>query len=1186
MRRKVLVFVIFTFGFLFLSVRGTFAQVNGDKVGPELPDPQAGQKVICDKGFTGTVAVLNRVTDTPHNTAPCAHVILRVDLQAGDAVPPYTSAVQFAQKLNAGSDFPAGTLVVFGIELNNLDQGAWGTPGGDIKQAAINYAGIFIAFAQTLHQSGKYKVAPSTVDYYNSVYSGTTWTDAFASAPGHPCSYADTLAADIFKLPGVADWETKYVYMENACGKSVSHFEGWGTDPKASIADQIAFLKTEPLPGGINTATTLIVNNCKGFGGSGIGGANTPWLYWIPKFPDKVWNADGTEFDYKTCTSVGGPTPVPFETKDEVPCSTYPFGPSTTTDPEFHSLRPYPASPCYKKVDETTLMCANDLIVKKTYNLSSSGGAGQCPAADGCTVVATIVSQDASGGNTTKCDYTCLQLHNQVWMDLSTAKLPIVGNTEDVPNGTWQSPNTNAPNLTAAQRMNYYVSWYLNGVVYRAEEDFSGFDPNSLVNYSGPINKLMPWTAQFTDRITSINNANSTPSKAPTFDANSRHNQIAGCDLYVGGIANLAAIIPCYLSNAVIGDILNGVPNDLAGIILKLTIGRANNRLEDWNSHMPPLENDPKYADNFQAYWKDYLQWRGNLCSPQLFSYLFVCANLSSGFQIYSLLFRYIPSSNTEDRVGEVFTDSGNLAYTRQLPLGQGNGATIANVNFKPDNPADTDLAARHNLFFAHMQEDSELARLLQSTFATKSQDPGFDWEKELAAGIASQNNAPKYVGAGCVIQKPSEGPPGDKLYGNIDRTPTDPGVPDPTHRVGGALYYDATFSCTFVTTIGLGTSCYNDCIFNGGDPTICSAGCTVIKTSPNPCSVDIYASLGIYTKTPKAYELWQRLVGCEAGAANQNDPQMGPAAQCNGSGGMSIFKRFYPKAGVDSVLTTIKSIPAVTTVSYKSDASGTYAGTTGTSGEQAKIYFPYLGSMEEYFLNGIQKALRPLGMNSAPLPGQSSPSTSPTPVPTPVGVAIACPGPKSIAPGATDPTCNFEANCDIGAADPGAPWDALKVTTQQAVNWIVGISDPKTVGSQVSRCFNDVVDQSLKAGVNPIYSLAIWVQESAASNRMKFGCGLQDFGVNSSSFPGFESQLSHFLELPFDYPNKKPLDFSGCFQGGQCSLDGFSQIFKNGSCPIDSSGTAYANKTIVTMQRVAPNCDLPVYPTQMTTCH
>ncbi|HSX48978.1 MAG TPA: hypothetical protein VLE44_01850 [Candidatus Saccharimonadales bacterium] len=612
------------------------------------------------------------------------------------------------------------------------------------------------------------------------------------------------------------------------------------------------------------------------------------------------------------CGGGSSVAPVAYDVSKEVPCN-------ETVDKEFHSLRPYPASPCYKKVDETAMMCSNDLIVKKTFHVQPNGN---------CT------APDATGNFTCTYQYTGVQ--DTVSIDLTNAKLPVVGNTEDVPNATWTSPNTTANNLTAGQRVNNYISWYLNGVIDRAEEDFSSFDTNYLVNYSGPIKKLLPWASQIVDRLTSVANATQTKNnqKDPN-DNTARHNEVVGCP-WIDKLYGLGTVLPCYVSNDFVNGLIDSaksgsITDQLAGLVLKATIQKNTNRLTDWNGWLPPLETDAKYT-SLQDYWKAYLVWRGNVCTPNLLgTQFYFCAGLTNAFTVWSKLFPYTPLANTEDRVGTVFTDKNNpstglLDQSIQLKDGEGNGGTVTNVSFNPESTS-------HNLYFSHMQEDAELAKMLQGTVATKGdpKDPG-NWEGQLQSAIKNQDAATPGNTYGCVKQEIISNP-GDNLYGNLDRTKSD-GTTD--KKITGTLKYDATFTCQFKSQTG---------------------------SKINDCDKDIYTSLSVYTKTPKSFEIWQRLVGCDPTDPNQPN--------CNGSGGESgIFKRFFPKPGQDSVLANIKDIPGATTVSYNSDAD-TKAGKTGQDGSTANIYFAHVGSLSEYFLQGIQTALRPKGVGDQQLSGQ-----------------------------------------------------------------------------------------------------------------------------------------------------------------------------------------------------------------------
>jgi hypothetical protein len=648
----------------------------------------------------------------------------------------------------------------------------------------------------------------------------------------------------------------------------------------------------------------------------------------------------------KITAGSSAPTPArPFDFSQEVPCQSTTVPP--LMDPEFHSLRPYPANPCDKQASDTTLLCSNDLVVVKS---TSPGANGNCspPNADGSYT----------------CTYTDVAERVNVSIDLAGAELPIMGNTEDVPNGTWTSPNTNAPNMSVDQRMNGYVSWYLNGVVDRAEEDFSAYDPKYLVNYSGPLNKLLPFIGQQVSKIAGVKNTASTPAKIaanPSIaDPSLRHNAVVGCDY-----DTLA--LPCYVK-----DVSASFISQLIHVIVGTPVIDVR-RLVDFSQRLPPLESDPGYR-TFSEYWKAYLTWEGKICSPSLFGF-YLCSNLQQFWP--SAFFPNIPLANTEDRVGTIGTTAVNQAgsctvsgspcvalncadgthvngdvcpgQTPQSPTGTfsscnawANEACLNHGGARgdPNNPLvggvttsssngvtftpSSATSYQHNLYFAHMQEDAELAAQLQNTFKPQSITSTHD-----------VNTKPD-IKPGCIIQN-SESNPGDSLHGDINRT-TYAGATD--QKVDGTVNFKATYTCTFT-------------------PNSASASGTLVGNLPAgvTCGKAI-ASLGIFTQTPLAQQNWDSLVG----------------------GNMSVFKKMYPKVGVNTPVTEIKEIPASSKTTYQAtDGNGVAAGSTTTAGDGAAsatgiVYFPYIGGIKDYFLEGIQKALRPQSTSSLqPQPGTLS---------------------------------------------------------------------------------------------------------------------------------------------------------------------------------------------------------------------
>ncbi|HEX6977134.1 MAG TPA: hypothetical protein VF185_02115 [Patescibacteria group bacterium] len=872
----------------------TQSHANGDKIGPELADPAAGANVVDRNGFKGTVAVINSIGGSVQNTVPSKSsnpVALRLLMDSGTTI---DSMILYANLLNGSgpSQFPNGAIIILGNELNNL-KGEWKDTNFTLRDAGARYAFMFNSFADNVTlDRGKFKVAPAPPDMYNGDFDPVEWLNGFLYGDekhrysyGVDCDRIDTLIANVFQVQPAAkvggQWDQTYIFLQNYIGKkcpgkTVTHFEGWGADPHASVSDQVNFLNTQPLP--VNSAATLIVDNCDGsFGGNGI----KPWLYYIPKAPF-VYKADGTPLDPQTCSGSSNlaTTKNPYTPKD-VPCDSR-IGEYSD---EYHSLRPYPASPCKKEVSETALMCGNDLIVKKTFSDLAPSGDCTSPGADGSFF----------------CNYKYSGLTDNVTINLKNAELPILGNTELVPNSTDRNGAKRAY-ITYGQRVNEYVSWYLNGAIDRAEENFIKIpsDIDTLLNYSGPLRKLFPWSVQINQGMKTVQQV---------FDT--RHDQTVGC--YSNGQP-----VSCATPEA-----------------LKDT---QEVRASFWKNASPPLES--AFSD-FREYWKAYMTWRGQFCTPSLLGFFLCSPDLTAGPNWLASFFPFIPQSSTEDRTGQVITDNNivvngkqQLEHTVQLKDGQGNGGTVENVSFTP-------VSDNHNLYFAHTEEVATLGQLLQSTFATKS-DPINDWETRLSRDVAIHDpdavgGMQKYQTYGCNTQDVRINP-GDNLYGDL---------PKDGNQITGNLNYDATFSCKFERKTD--QACVDNC---KGDQT-CAAACT----HTNGCSKDIYVSLAIYTKTPKAQEIWDRLV----------------------DGEMSVFKKIFPKAGPNSPVESIKDIPAASKVVYTSTTDEAKAGMTGRGGAEAQLFFPHIGSLEEYFLKGIQQALRPKDVGETAIAGKPGAMCSPT---------------------------------------------------------------------------------------------------------------------------------------------------------------------------------------------------------------
>ena len=800
------------------------------------------------------------------------------------------------------------------------------------------------------------------------------------------------------------------------------------------------------------------------------------------------------------------------------------------SEDEFHSLRPYQASPCNQNLEDLALFCGNNIVIGDNFTITKTftsptgseyssdpnppgewglhspcyfcNESGACvqntasaciPEANQCTPGdpnACGPCEVSTDGTFETCVFTVNRTRN-IAIDLEDAELPIMGYTEPSRNNLSEpdpqvvnSMNPIDPSqesLTHPDKVNEYVSWYLNGVIGRAEyppldavsncigetsgragicestnpyisplpdpfrryncrlqinpppvpninpdPDFQ-FDGKSgcggtdtlccvpdegepverlgrdeLINFSGPIKKLLPLSIQHRERISEAEDAFST--RDPNLNTNIRHDQVAGCvwgvrlwipivdfDFNVGGIP-----APCYTQN---------VLSWLFGLTPRV-------HLSDWIrfDKTPPLEEQ---SPDLQAHLLDYQRWRGQFCVI-LFTFdssvpliggktIYACFDNPLEPNFYSMLFANIPFSSTEDRLGDVEIEDFSVQ-----PVAVGGTFRIISTELRNQEPA--------FLYFPHMQESYELADTLQKTYAYKDSDLNADPTE----GIISP-------GPFCDVRQVRTNPGDDLFAGEITAT----------------LDYTAQVSCTFALP-GDGRLCQlagGQCIPNGGSNTycddyygfmdcpsgqLCASGCTTDSpsearcgndwpgyscvpdnfncfydspceqfptdprctgiappptcgnsnykcgiicarpiTNPFPltqaCTRTAFVHIKTETNTPLAKEVWAKLVS-------------GPAG---------IFKRIFPKIGEGGALQGLWDMPTSTSVVYTTEADQTFAGdpTVQRPGISAELYFPHIGGVKEYFLTGIQTILRPKGfgyqiadIGDQPPPGSTLP--------------------------------------------------------------------------------------------------------------------------------------------------------------------------------------------------------------------
>ena len=775
-------------------------------------------------------------------------------------------------------------------------------------------------------------------------------------------------------------------------------------------------------------------------------------------------------------------------------------------DNEFHSLRPYQASPCNPNKEDLALFCGNDLFVGDYVTISKDFDAGTmetyiyngttidsnipfsplynpclfcnengvCEANrdPNCIPIIEQCSYEGStdecgtctgGGATESCSFT-INSSERIAIDVSGAEFPIMGYTEPSFDNTDEddpkvinSINPTEETMDHPTKMNEYVSWYLNGVNGRAEYPY--LDPSlecigastnragqclstrteddgrltclgtwgipfidpfrqvtltadgksvcvgdgiyccvntitssvgentpgsgHIVNYSGPVKKLLPFSIQNIVRTQEVSDGYESDEN----NAQIRHSQIVGCYL------NLLAWIPDIFG--VDPQLIVGLPvkcygNDFFGIsflngfLNELIVD--DKRLSDYNGATPPIEDEEEYlGEDFSDWIHDYKEWRGYTCIPftvylpVIGHYTFnVCLDNPLEPNILGNLFSYVPLSSTEDRLGDVKIESGFVSTTPYSSL-------ISIISTEVTNVQNADL------FFPHMEESNDLSELLQKTFAYDNADlddtlatgftpyspycdyyetrsnPGdelfagelsadveytaqvlctfYNWGGTDGAPIA--NLCENLVGGTCV----SEGTycSGSYYYPNdcgsgycCTGDTTEPSSPIGTLPCTGGFCVPSNWVNCGPETIGM---CPPDfmCVIN---PDICGPP---VSAYPNQsCTNLVMVNLDLETRTPLANKVWTKLV----------------------AGSSSIFRRMFPRIGPDSSFEGIYDMPASTDVSYTAEDAIVFAGDPANQspGSSAQLYFPHIGGIKEYFLTGIQTLLRPKGMGRQPV--------------------------------------------------------------------------------------------------------------------------------------------------------------------------------------------------------------------------
>jgi len=591
-----------------------------------------------------------------------------------------------------------------------------------------------------------------------------------------------------------------------------------------------------------------------------------------------------------------------------------------TRDNEFHSTRPYQAATCGEA--PLARFCSNKLVIFEDFDVT-----------DKCWN-----QREFRTGN-----WTCeLEKHvdkHDLNITLDESEFPIMGNTED--------------EFDDATKLNEYASWYLSGVIDKKENTEPTDD--QVVNFSGPVRKLLPAMIQDVQRIKTVNSYLKEVTVEDTDSGTSQEDRENHDQIVIGDER---------LSSWKEGDLsgLRNVTNTIGGIVDNITGGTLTNlNIGDaWNKRTPPLpwddgtiDDDPNNPNVLKVpfksqilYQKAYNEWLGKSCLILPIIGLQCIDNLLVPNK-YAELWNFVPLSNNSDKRGK------NYLLTGDGP----NYVPSAGTSIK-DAQHISYLNAP--LYFAHTQEVKDLSDILNRTYKPEE--------------LTVENNNSVSVGFPDDVEVINKG---------TDVTPDGIEVPNP---IGAPLSNPDPYNYLDCSAVNVRVN-EGDNLFPGDRP-------------GKPNDKELYVEGAEYTITEAECNETYEFVCDRYGPLNIPDCKWVSNLKCNAQVGIefklgtqtpwakeifnqtvagvdSTFRKIFPKVEEGAPVECIADIPTTTGVKYSIDNSVNEKPQGGSQslsktkypadggGSGTELTFPHIGSVYEYFLNGIQTALRPKGYGS-----------------------------------------------------------------------------------------------------------------------------------------------------------------------------------------------------------------------------
>lgn len=525
-------------------------------------------------------------------------------------------------------------------------------------------------------------------------------------------------------------------------------------------------------------------------------------------------------------------------------------------------------------------------------------------------------------GSQNICNTTSTRVNKRInktyYINLSGVELPIAGNTEAAEN----TITGNNSSLSNADKLSEYLSWYLQGGTKTAERDVDAQD--DIVNYSGPANKSLPLVVQQLNRFETLwasgVKIEYTNEDEEEIEETNLHNQIVVCtekNLF-GKVPNPwigeERPIPCYPGGGSDGSEAQGKQYRLVDWWGSKPMGlidtQKGKKIDGWDGshrwgyHTPPF---PWMFDKYIYYQKAYNEWRGKECFLIRDSLICVDVKIPGIGELHTNVwadfYDYIPMGNVTDKGAKIPVSNGSAVIH---PVDQ----SVISVS---TNELLDEVAAN----YPHLQGAADASEYLMDAMAPKKgTDKGFVYYSTVDPDTDPSSGQCRTIDV--------RSNDGDNIFTEVD----------PSAYI---VQVDMTI-----------------------DEIPCKGNC---KENYDPvngtywekeCSGGASIALNTSTKTPAVEDVFTNTT----------------------AGSSSIFRRFFPKIEENAPVSCIANLPAVSQAQYTASEVDNGSGATakteivvksdGTDGKvsagDAELFFPYLGSVYEYFLKGIQTALRPQG--------------------------------------------------------------------------------------------------------------------------------------------------------------------------------------------------------------------------------